>query len=342
MSEDKITSHDVARRAGVSRTTVSLVLNQSQAVVLSPETRARVQRAAAELGYRPNSAARMLVKGNTETIGLVISRPEILPHDGFIPQLLLGISRVNRQHGFHVLLEGLDAEDSTRSYQSLVEERRIDGLIVLNPRTDDPDLRALVDRDFPLVLVGSIRHPQEYSVNFSTQTGMENAVAHLISLGHTRIGAVTFSPRGLVATDVRLATLRKALSVHQVVLQPEAIEYGNFSAESGHAAAERLLARCPDLTAIVAGNDTIAIGVMSAAAKSGRIIPHDLSVIGFDDLPFAAYLSPALTTIRVDAVAQGASAAELLVRKLRGEPIEQRRVLVSTHFVARDSTAKAR
>ena len=288
MSGEKVTSHDVARRAGVSRTTVSIVLNQSTNVVLSAETRERVMRAAAELGYRPNSAARMLVKGNTETIGLVISRPEILPHDGFIPQLLLGISRVNLQHGFRVLVEGLDVDDAPRTYQSLVEERRIDGLIVLNPRTDDPDLRGLVDRDFPLVLIGSIRHQQEYSVNFSTQSGMDKAVTHLIGLGHHRIGAVTFSPQGLVATDIRLSSLSKALSKHDVVLNALDIEYGNFSAESGYQAAKQLLLNRPDLTAIVAGNDTIAVGVMSAARELGRNIPEDLSVIGFDDLPIAA------------------------------------------------------
>ena len=340
MSGEKVTSHDVARRAGVSRTTVSIVLNQSTNVVLSAETRERVMRAAAELGYRPNSAARMLVKGNTETIGLVISRPEILPHDGFIPQLLLGISRVNQQHGFRVLVEGLDVDDAPRTYQSLVEERRIDGLIVLNPRTDDPDLRGLVDRDFPLVLIGSIRHQQEYSVNFSTQSGMDKAVTHLIGLGHRRIGAVTFSPQGLVATDIRLSSLSKALSRHNVVLNTQDVEYGNFSAESGYQAAKQLLLNRPDLTAIVAGNDTIAVGVMSAARELGRNIPEDLSVIGFDDLPIAAYLNPALTTIRVDAVAQGAAAAGLLIRKLKGEMIDNRRLQVETKFIERGSCSK--
>lgn len=340
MSDEKVTSHDVARRAGVSRTTVSIVLNQSKNVVLSAETRERVLRAASDLGYRPNSAARMLVKGNTETIGLVISRPEILPHDGFIPQLLLGISRVNQQHGFRVLVEGLDVDDAPRTYLSLVEERRIDGLIVLNPRTDDSDLRSLVDRDFPLVLIGSIRHQQEYSVNFSTQFGMDRAASHLIALGHRRIGAVTFSPQGLIATDIRLSSLSKALAGHNVALNPDDVEYGNFSAESGYEAAKKLLQTRPDLTAIVAGNDTIAIGIMSAARQLGRDIPGDLSVIGFDDLPFAAYLNPPLTTIRVDAVAQGAAAAGLLIRKLRGETIENRRLQVETKFIERGSCAK--
>ena len=116
MASKRVTSHDVARRAGVSRATVSVVLNRSEAVALSPETRERVRRAAAELGYRPNSAGRMLASGSTETIGLIISDAAILPIDGFIPQVLHGIGHVNRERGLHVLLEGRDSSSGPNPY----------------------------------------------------------------------------------------------------------------------------------------------------------------------------------------------------------------------------------
>ncbi len=103
----------------------------------------------------------MLVRGDTETIGLVISDPSILQTDAFVPQLLYGVSQVNREHGYHVLLDGLEAGSARGSYASLVEARRIDGLIVLNPRTDDPELGALIDRDFPEVLAGTVHYPKE-------------------------------------------------------------------------------------------------------------------------------------------------------------------------------------
>lgn len=338
---DKVTSWDVARRAGVSRSTVSMVLNKSNAVVLSEETRKRVTAVAAELGYKPNSAARMLVRGDTETIGVVISDPAILPIDGFVPQLMHGISQFNRERGYNVLLEGVKAIDDANPYESLVESRRIDGLIVLNPQSNDPNLLALIDRNFPVVVVGSVRHPDELSVNFTTRSGIAEAVAHLVSLGHREFGTVPFSPRGLMATDVRLSVLRRELAQHGLKLPESRVECGNFSAESGYNATLRLLGENPDLTAIIAGNDTIAIGAISAAMKVGRDVPKNLSVVGFDDLPFSGYLNPPLTTIRVDAVMQGVMAADLLFRRLKDIDIDERQIKLPTKFIARCSTAPA-
>lgn len=338
----KVTSWDVARRAGVSRTTVSMVLNKSDAVVLSENTKRRVFAAASELGYKPNSAARMLVRGDTETIGVIISDPEILPIDGFIPQLMHGISQSNHEHGYHVLLEALNVSDSANPYDSLVESRRIDGLIVLNPRSDDPALRDLVDRNFPIVLIGSIRHPNELSVNFSTWAGISEAVGHLVRLGHRRIGTVPFSRNGLLATDVRLSGLRRALYGCGLELPDAYVEHGDFSAQSGYEATIRLLRRAPEITAIMAGNDTIAIGVIGAAIAIGRRVPEDLSIIGFDDLPFSGYLNPPLTTIHVDAVKQGVMAADLLVRRLKNTDMGERQIKLPTKFLPRHSTSPAK
>ncbi len=246
----KVTSWDVARMAGVSRTTVSMVLNKSETVSLSDETRRRVLQAASDLGYKPNSAARMLVRGDTETIGLIISDPAILPIDAFIPQLMHGISQCNREHGYHVLLEGITAGNSANPYESMVESRRIDGMIVLNPRSDDPNLRDLIDRGYPVVLVGSVRHPDELSVNFTTSEGISAAVENLVGLGHRKIGTVPFSRAGLIGTDVRLAVLRRELANHGIDLPDSHVEHANFSAESGHHATRRLLERHPDITAM--------------------------------------------------------------------------------------------
>ena len=338
----KVTSHDVARRAGVSRTTVSMVINNYSAVTLSAATRERVLKAAAELGYQPNSAGRMLVRGDTETIGLVIGDRRILPFDAFVPHMLYGIGMVNRQHGYHVLLEGFDPSGEPASYQSLVDSRRIDGLIVLNPRPDDPELRALIDRGFPLVLAGSVGKPNEYAVDIAPRAGLTAAVDYVMSLGHRRIGTVPFSGRDSSTVDVRVAGLRTALEERGLELLESDIEAADFSAESGALAAARLLARRPDLTAIFAGNDTIAIGVISAAMRLGKDVPNDLSIVGFDDLPFAAYLSPPLTTIRTDAFQQGAKAAEMLVQILKGAHLEERHLRIETELVVRATCATAR
>ena len=336
-----VTSFDVARRAGVSRATVSMALSGSAGNGVSEATRKRVVEAAAALGYRPNSAARMLVRGDTETLGLVISDPRILPHDGYIPQLLDGVGAVCRRQGYRVLLEGLDPGAAGSSYQSLVESRRIDGLIVLNPRTDDAELGALIDSGFPLVLAGSVRKGNEHGVNVSARAGLAAAVDHLVGLGHSRIGMIPFSPRGLSATDGRVAALRRALADRGLALEDSAIEHADFSAQSGAEATQRLLARRPDLTAIFAGNDTIALGAIGAAVRMGRPVPDSLSLIGFDDLPFAACLNPPLTTLRVDARRQGEMAADLLVRMLRGGEIAEPRLRIETELILRGSCARA-
>lgn len=337
----RVTSFDVARRAGVSRSTVSMVLSGSQAVSLSPETRARVLEAATALGYRPNSAARMLVRGDTETIGLVLSDPAILPVDGFVPQLMHGIAAVNRAHGYHVLLEAVDRSRPGNPYESLVEARRIDGMILLNPRSDDAALADLVERDFPLVLIGSIRHPKEYSVNFSTWEGIDAAVDHLVGFGHRRFAAIPFSPPGFVATEIRLAALARALARHGLSLESSAVEHADFSAASGAAALGRLLLRRPDVTALMAGNDTIALGVLGEAYRRGLRVPADLSVIGFDDLPFSSELAPALSTVAVDAVGQGEAAARLLIERLAGKMPLVAQIRLPARFVARESSGPA-
>jgi LacI family transcriptional regulator len=338
MERRRITSHDVARRAGVSRATVSMVLNRSDAVTLSAETRQRVFDAAAELGYRPNSAARMLVRGDTETIGLVVTHPQVLSVDGFVPQLLYGISQVNRESGYRVLLEGVEPGAGLHAYADLVESRRIDGMIVLNPPTDAPQIHALIDQGFPLVLLGSVRHPREHACNFSTRRAIRRSVDHLVGLGHRAIAHIGFSPPGFVATDARLNSYRESLTAHGIAPDDRLVAYGAFSAESGHAAMQELLARGGERpTALLAGNDTIALGAMAAITDAGLSVPDDIAIVGFDDLPFAAQLRPALTTVRNPGVEQGRQAAQLLIRLLKGEPIAQRRIALPTELIIRDS-----
>lgn len=342
MSKLKVTSFDVAERAGVSRATVSMVLNRAPGAQISEETRQRVFLAADDLGYRPNSAARMLVSGNTETIALILSDSRILLSDAFVPQLLYGISSANREHGYHVLFDGMETDGAPTTFGRLVESRRIDGMIVLNPQTGDQELQQLVERNFPVVLIGSIRHPKEHSVNFSTRQGITAATHHLVELGHSRFGMIPFSQPGLIATDVRVAMLRNALRGHGLSMDDDAVEYGEFSSQSGFEAARRLRERRPDITAIFAGNDTIAVGALSALNGMGVSVPDDVSIVGFDDLPFARYLDPPLTTIRTDGVDTGRKAAQLLFRMLRGETIDEPQLQSPTEFVVRASTGVAR
>ena len=337
-----MTSHDVAREAGVSRTTVSMVLSGSTAVVLADETRLRVKQAAERLGYRPNSAGRMLASGASKTIGLIVSNPDLLLVDGFIPPTLYAISKIATAQGYNVLVESLPEARDDRAFSDLVLTRRIDGMIVLNPRTEDPQLAALIERNFPIVLLGTIRHPKEVTVNIPGTHDLQEAVDYLVGLGHKRIGHVAISKPGSNATDYRILEFREALQKHGLDLPDIRISYGDFSAKSGHDAALDLFKQAPDITAVLAGNDTIALGVMRAARELGKSLPRDLSIIGYDDLPFAAYLEPPLTTIRSKPIEQGETATRMLIDLMQGRPAARPDVDLSTEFIVRGSCAGPR
>lgn len=342
MRRPAVTSHDVARLAGVSRATVSIVLNGSNAAVIGAETRERVRRVAHELGYRPNSAARMLKNGATRTIGLIVSNENVLKVDGFVPILFRAICAEMRAKGYHVLLESLDPASEGNPYTDLVESHRIDGVVILNPPSADTHLTNLIESGFPAVLVGTIGHAAEVSSFFRGRAALADAIGQLVALGHRHFGCVTFSPQGYVATDRRIAALRSVLGRHDCLLPDSVIRHADFSAESGHDAMLSLIDANPSLTAIFAGNDTVAIGVLSALSERGLRVPADVSVLGFDDLPFAAYLIPPLTTIRVDAEEQGRSAARQLLTLLKGEETKDRQIAIEAKLVWRQSCGPAR
>lgn len=342
MKARTVTSHDVARLAGVGRSTVSHVLNGSNSVRLSDETRRKVQQAALALGYRPNSAALMLRHGTTRTVGLLATPQQSLAVDSYVQLLFAGIGRVLRREGYHLLLETFEKDDGNDHYAELVLTRRIDGLIVLSPDPQSSELRSLVDNGFPIVLIGSIDSDRQVSVEGQVDAAMEEAITHLKQLGHRTLGCVPFAQPGFPASDRRTATLRSLLKRHGLRLDEDAIAHANFSVESGHLATRALLERRPDLTAILAGNDTIALGAIGAAARIGRQVPTDLSVLGFDDLPFAAWMNPPLSTIHQEPLRQGETAAQLLIERLAGRlqgPLQRHEAAC---FVARQSTAPAR
>jgi LacI family transcriptional regulator len=337
----RVTSREVAVRAGVSRTTVSMVLNDPEVPSIGEETRARVLQAAAQLGYTPNSAARVLVSGRTDTIGLVLSQPELLSIDGFVPQLVLGISQVAEQFGYRMLFETVRGSSRSDAYLELVGGKRIDGLIVLNPQVEDTGLAQLIESGFPAVLVGTLKHPKEYSVNFHTGAAVRQLIAHLASLGHRRIAHVALSPPGPIATNARLTSFRRCMKEAGLPVDEELIACGDFSAESGRLATTRLLEAGKGFTALFAANDTLALGAMKALREHDLRIPQDVAVVGFDDLPFSAFTDPPLTTVRNPGVAQGQLAAQKLLALLRHEPVPERVTFLETQLIVRGSSGAA-
>lgn len=332
----RVTSQQVAKHAGVSRTTVSFILNDVPGVKFPQETKDRVLQAAEKLGYVPDAAARTLASGKTYTVGLVLCQAEHLKVDSFISQAIYGLNEVCNQQGFRLLIESAADIDQAGTYQNLVRAKKIDGLVVINSRIDDKQLYQIIDDGFPTVLVGSVKHPKEYSIVHESKS--EQAVNHLISLGHKRIAHITLAPLSDHSVSyARLLDYRRALSKASIKSGDELVRFGNYSAESGFAAMQDLLRKKPYPTAVFAGNDTVAIGVMAAIQQKGLRIPDDIAVVGYDDIPVAAYTSPPLTTVRVPAVEPGKIAGEMVMTLLRGEEPEERVVRLESDLIVRES-----
>ncbi len=334
------TSEAVARRAGVSRSTVSVVLNGATNVTIAEETRLRVLEAAKDLGYVPSAAARQLASGRARTIGLVISYAENLRTDAFVPRALYSLNDAARERGFRVLVEALEDVTDPSAYRELVRGKQIDGLIVLDPRADDRALPKLIEEGYPVVVIGHAGREEEATrvdVDVDNVAAARTVTEHLTSLGRTRVAHVTYGPFAHHSVARRRRGWSEALRAAGIEPDPAWVEPAAFSADSGAAAMRRLLARTtPD--AVFAGNDTVAFGAMTALREAGLRIPEDVAVAGFDDIPLAAHANPPLTTVRLPAVQMGRAAAERLIRRIEGDPPATAPTFLDTELVVRASS----
>ena len=330
------TSADVAAAAGVSRTTVSFVLNERAGVKIPDETRRRVLAAAAQLDYHPNSVARQLAGGASRALGLVLRQtPEQVANDGVLAETLRGLANAARAANHRVLVETLAPGEG--HYANLLRSGRTDGLIVSGPRYDDDELVELVRDGFPVVIQGSSPGLDVPSVDVDNEAGARLAVEHLLALGHRRIACITNAPLAYTAASERLTGYREALAAAGLPDDPALIAEGAFDASSGHRAIAEILARTtPD--AIFVASDVVAIGAIAGLRDAGLTVPGDVSVVGFDAIPLAAYLDPPLTTIRLPAYDLGLAAGRAILERIAGRPVADR-TLLPTELIVRASTA---
>jgi DNA-binding LacI/PurR family transcriptional regulator len=338
------TIYDIAKAAGVTATTVSYVLSGKGAV--SQATRERVMKYVHELGYRPNLIARSLTKQSTSTIGLVV--PSI--GNPFYAGLAEVVERLSYESGFRVFITNTYRDD--RLGQNLLDDllsRRVDGIIAVSEGLSLDVLRSLQARSsVPLPLVFCLLEEDSQgfapAVTFDFFTAGRLAGEHLLGRGHQRIAIVL---DGRVSGDIpiekihhplRLAGFQEALALSGYPLDPSLIALGDSSLESGKKAARRLLQLSVPPTAIFATNDLMALGVISTAWELGIQVPHQLSVVGFDDISLAAHHIPPLTTVVMRESVVAEQALKLLFRMIEGEQVSSPPMLRPT-FVVRGSTA---
>jgi DNA-binding LacI/PurR family transcriptional regulator len=333
------TSADVATEAGVSRTTVSFVLNNRTDVKIPDETRQRVRSAAARIGYHPHGPARQLAAGRSHVIALVLrQRAEQIAADAVLVETLRGLTSAARTGGFRVLVEPLPPDGPDSGIDSLLLEQQADGLIVSGPRLDDASLVALVEEDdFPIVIQGAFPGLAVKSVDVDNVRGAGRAVEHLLSLGHRRIACITNAPLVYTAANDRYDGYRQALQRAGLPFQAELVAEAAFDAPSGHRAMMELLGRA-SFDAVFVASDVVALGAIGALREAGRRVPDDVSLVGFDDIPLAAYFDPPLTTVRLPAFELGQAAGRALLERISHHPIPTR-TLLPTELIVRGSTA---
>lgn len=340
MARRQARSQDVAKLAGVSRTTVSFVLNDVPGVKITDETRQRVLQAARELNYYPTAAARSLASGKTKRIGLVLGEgKKRLAVDAFLPAFLQGVTASVHRHGYLLVLQMAEDVPSHEAYSRLIREQQVDGLILSGPRSDDPLLPELAEDAFPLILHGRLDGCAMPWVDVDNKAGAYQAVTHLIGLGHRRIGFISNAPLFYSGAQARFAGYKQALREHGLPVREELVRTAAFLPETGQKAVRELLALPEKPTAVFAASDVVAIGVMSAVQSAGLAIPADIAVVGFDDIFLAAHTQPPLTTVRVPAYGLGWTAAEVLISLIEGE--EASSVMLETELVIRDSCGGA-
>jgi len=328
---------DIGAKAGVSRSTVSRVINNDPNV--SEATRIKVLKIINDMGYVPNLAARALVTRRTQVVGVVIPQrlTTIFNEPYYFPALLHGISTVFNARDYSMMLwVEEDHHDPQRFYDRIVRNRLIDGLIVASISQKSLFVSKMAEVDMPLVLTE--RPPESLAhhsyVTIDNITAAQRAVTHLIRLGRRKIGHVTGDMTNPDAHE-RLEGYRQALREAGITIDPGLTVEGNFSRQSGYHAAKVLMARGID--AVFAANDQAALGVLDALHESKRQVPEDVAVIGFDDLPAASASTPSLTTVRQPVEDRGSRAAQLLLDTIEGVERDVRHVLLPTELVIRQS-----
>lgn len=338
VNRKRITSQDVADAAGVSRTTVSLVLNNVPGAQIREETRQKVFAVAHKLGYVPDAAARALVSGRAQIIGLLlIRRASHIASDGFLNQILDGLLEDIHRSGMRLLFDIVEPEHQKEAYLNLVRAKHIDGIILFGPRFDDAALEALEEDRVPVVLIGQLPGSNLHSVDIDNFKASHMAVEHLIHLGHIKIACITNASPSYTGAADRLAGYSKALEDAGIPMRDDLIRYGDFSESSGYKQMHNLFESGASFTAVFVASDEVAIGAKAAIREHDLRIPHDIALVGFDDLPIARYLDPPLTTVSVPALELARKASTMLINSLQGEETNEHRVILETTLRIRES-----
>jgi len=328
-----VTMKDIAKRAGVHESTVSMVLNNYS--MISQATKDRVMKLVREMGYQPNISAQRLSRQRAFTIGVffAIENMHIGIHENN-GEILSGIGAASRgENVYDVLIQAPQTGRNEHDYSSLFDKRKVDGAIIIMPRRIDDGIRELEKKKASAIVVCDRSSVLDY-VQIDNREAITKLVEHLTGLGHRRIGLLN-SELSLDHIE-RYSEYRKLMDEHGL---PHIVADGIVSEEGGKEAAEKILSHKP--TAIITGSDIMAVGAMQAIAKAGLKVPQDISVTGFDDVSYATSSTPRLTTIKQPYLEMGKEAARMLITRIEKKVPKQQSKIFPAKLIVRESTGPA-
>ena len=333
-----VTLRDLAEELSLSITTVSRALAGYGDVAES--TRQRVLKAAHEMGYVPDATARRLQKGRTDSIGFVIPTSGPRFSDPYFSELLAGIGNEAARKKYDLLVSTCapDTPEEDEAYRHKVEGRLVDGLLVVRTRIKDRRIQYLAGIGFPFVSFGRSELDLDFPyVDEDGFKGMELVTQHLFDRGHRRIACIA-PPHGLMFSTYRCAGIQAALHRNGLPLEERYCIHSDLTQRGGFRAMSELLELSPLPTAVIACNDLMALGAISAAQSRGLVVGHDVAVTGFDDIPLAEHSHPPLTTVHQPIYAIGRQICQMLILLIQGKPLAERHVLLQPELVVRESS----
>lgn len=335
-----VTIKDVAKKAGVSPSTVSRVISKHPRI--SKETVERVTRVMEELGYHPNSMAKGLVSKATRILGVILPRPaEELFQNHFFHEVLRGILAHANRAGYDLLIaSGSSESDELETVKRLVRGRRVDGIILLSSKTKDPLIAFLNEARFPFVIIGrSQEYPDVPTIDNDNVQAAYDATRHLINQGHERIGFVS-GPQELTVSQDRLAGYRLAMQEAGLRVSEDWIVEGEFLQETGYRAMSMLMNLPERPTALVVIDDIVAFGVLHGLNELGYSVPQDMCLVGFNNISLSEHTSPPLTSVDIGTYQIGYTTAQTLIKTIAREPMHQNRMIIPHRLIVRGSSVK--
>ena len=333
-----LTIKDIARLAGVDPSTVSRVIADNPRI--SAKTKEKVLEVMEELDFHPNAIARSLANRSTKTIGVVMPHgTEQVFANPFFTEVMRGIGVSALKRGYYVLFStGNSSEEEHKATERLVNEKRVDGLILLTSRIGDKTIDSLRKKRFPFVVVGKPSSIEDVNwVDNDNQEAGSLATEYLIKLGHERIGFIG-GEFTYVFMGERFKGYKKALDSYGIKFQKELLSLGEFVEEGGYRAAKKLIQQENRPTAIVVADDIMAFGAMRAIKEQGLSIPGDISIIGFNDTPLASYIDPPLSSMEIFVYDLGYNASETLINQLQEAGGHKKHIIIPAALRVRKST----